>query len=108
LQEDFIQTSNIEKEHCIQEELMTIKPMGDRVLVKMEQVQEKTAGGIFIPQTAQEKTQIAQVIAVGDDESIKVKEGDRVMYDKYAGTSVKKDGEEYLILHMSDILAVID
>ena len=87
---------------------MTIKPMGDRVLVKMEQIQEKTAGGIFIPQTAQEKTQIAQVLAAGDDESIKVKKGDRVMYDKYAGTSVKADGEELLILHMSDIFAVID
>ena len=86
---------------------MTIKPMGDRVLVKMEEIQEKTAGGIFIPQTAQEKTQIADVVAVGSDESITVKKGDRVMYDKYAGTSVKADGVEYLILHMSDILAVI-
>ena len=86
---------------------MTIKPMGDRVLVKMEEIQEKTAGGIFIPQTAQEKTQIADVVAVGSDESITVKKGDRVMYDKYAGTSVKADGVEYLILHMPDILAVI-
>jgi chaperonin GroES len=87
---------------------MTIKPMGDRVLVKMEQIQEKTAGGIFIPQTAQEKTQIASVLEVGDDETIKVKKGDRVMYDKYAGTTVKVDGEEHLILHMSDIMAVIE
>jgi len=86
---------------------MTIKPMGDRVLVKMEQVEEKTAGGIFIPQTAQEKTQIAEVVAIGSDESITVKKGDRVMYDKYAGTSVKMDGVEHLILHMTDILAVI-
>ncbi len=78
---------------------MTIKPMGDRVLVKMEQIQEKTAGGIFIPQTAQEKTQVGVVLAVGDDETIKVKKGDRVMYDKYAGTTVKVDGEEHLILH---------
>ncbi len=87
---------------------MTIKPMGDRVLVKMEQIQEKTAGGIFIPQTAQEKTQVASVLEVGDDETIKVKKGDRVMYDKYAGTTVKVDGEEHLILHMSDIMAVIE
>ena len=86
---------------------MTIKPMGDRVLVKMEQIQEKTAGGIFIPQTAQEKTQMAVVLEIGDDEEIKVKKGDRILYDKYAGTSVKADGEEYLILHMTDVLAVI-
>ncbi len=87
---------------------MTIKPMGDRVLVRMEEVQEKTASGIFIPQTAQEKTQIAEVIAVGSDEMITVKKGDKVMYDKYAGTSVKSEGIEYLIVHMSDILAVIE
>lgn len=87
---------------------MAIKPLGDRVLVKMEQIQEKTAGGIFIPQTAQEKTQIAKVLEVGDDESVKVKKGDRVLYDKYAGTTVKSDGEEYLILHMTDILAVVE
>jgi chaperonin GroES len=86
---------------------MTIKPMGDRVLVKMEQIQEKTAGGIFIPQTAQEKTQVGVVLAVGDDETIKVKKGDRVMYDKYAGTTVKVDGEEHLIIHMTDIMAVL-
>jgi len=92
----------------IQEEpFMTIKPMGDRLLVKMEQIQEKTAGGIFIPQTAQEKTQMAVVMAVGDDETIKVKKGDRILYDKYAGTTVKADGEELLILHMTDVLAVI-
>ena len=87
---------------------MNIKPMGDRVLVKMEQIQEKTAGGIYIPQTAQEKTQIAEVLEIGSDETITVKKGDKVMYDKYAGTSVKAHGEEFLILHMSDILAVID
>jgi len=81
--------------------------MGDRLLVKMEQIQEKTAGGIFIPQTAQEKTQMAVVLEIGDDEEIKVKKGDRILYDKYAGTSVKADGEEYLILHMTDVLAVI-
>ncbi|MDC7246226.1 MAG: co-chaperone GroES [Sphaerochaetaceae bacterium] len=87
---------------------MNIKPMGDRVLVKMEEIQEKTAGGIFIPQTAQEKTQTAEVLEIGSDESITVKKGDKVMYDKYAGTSVKANGEEFLILHMSDILAIID
>ena len=88
---------------------MNILPLGDRVLVKIEQVEEKTAGGIFIPQTAQEKTQVASVVSVGDDKDvIKVAPGQKVMYDKYAGTSVKVDGDEHLILRMSDILAVIE
>ncbi|AEC01859.1 co-chaperone GroES [Parasphaerochaeta coccoides] len=88
---------------------MKIRPLSDRVLVKVEELQEKTASGIFIPQTAQEKTQIATVVAVGDDkDAIKVKVGDRVLHDKYAGTSVKADAIEYLILNASDVLAVID
>jgi chaperonin GroES len=88
---------------------MKIKPLGDRVLVKIEEVEEKTASGIFIPQTAQEKTQSGVVTAVGDDEDvIKVKPGDKVMYDKYAGTSIKVDGAEHLLLSMGDILAVIE
>ena len=86
---------------------MTIRPLGDRVLVKMEEVQEKSAGGIFIPQTAQEKTQIAEVVAIGDDEMITVKKGDKVMYDKYAGSSITSEVKEFLILHMGDILAII-
>ncbi len=87
---------------------MTVKPLGDRVLVKMEQEEEKTKSGLFIPETAQEKTQIASVIAVGDDEEeIKVKPGDRVMFDKYAGTTVKIDGDDHLILSMGDVLAII-
>jgi len=74
----------------------------------MEQEEEKTKSGLFIPETAQEKTQIATVIAVGDDEEeIKVKPKDRVMFDKYAGTTVKIDGDDHLILSMGDILAVI-
>ena len=88
---------------------MKVKPIGDRVLVKMEQGEEKTAGGIFIPQTAQEKTQTGVVAAVGDDKDvIKVKKGDKIMYDKYAGTSVTIDGEEHLLMKMQDILAVIE
>jgi chaperonin GroES len=86
---------------------MKIKPLGDRVLVKMLEGETKTAGGIYIPQTAQEKTQEGVVVAVGDDESIKVKAKDRVLYDKYAGSTIKVDGEEQLIVKMSDILAVI-
>jgi chaperonin GroES len=87
---------------------MKIKPLGERVLVKMVEGETKTAGGIYIPQTAQEKTQEGVVVAVGDDESIKVKAKDRVLYDKYAGSTIKIDGEEQLIVKMSDILAVIE
>ncbi len=88
---------------------MKIKPLGDRVLVKIEEVEEKTASGIYIPQTAQEKTQTAVVVAVGDDkEVIKVKPGEKVMYDKYAGTSIKVDGSEHLLLSMQDVLAIIE
>jgi len=88
---------------------MKIKPIGERVLVKIQQVEEKTAGGIFIPQTAQEKTQMGVVVEVGDDkDAIKVKTGQKVMYDKYAGTTVKVDGVEHLLLKMSDILAIIE
>ena len=86
---------------------MKVKPLGDRVLVKMVEGESKTAGGIYIPQTAQEKTQEGVVIAVGDDESIKVKAKDRILYDKYAGSTIKVDGEDQLIIKMSDILAVI-
>jgi chaperonin GroES len=86
---------------------MKVRPLGGRVLVKMVEGETKTAGGIFIPQTAQEKTQEGVVIAVGDDESIKVKAKDRVLYDKYAGSTIKVDGEDQLIVKMADILAVI-
>lgn len=85
---------------------MNIKPLGERVLVKMEQLQEKTASGIIIPQTAQEKTQIANVVAVGEEvKNINV--GDKILHDKYSGTSVKMDGCEYLILNIKDVLAII-
>ena len=87
---------------------MKIIPLNDRVLVKSTVTEEKTASGLFIPQTSQEKTQIAVVEAVGDDEAIKVKVGDKVLHDKYAGTSVKVDGEDYLILAASDILSIVE
>jgi chaperonin GroES len=86
---------------------MKIKPLGDRVLVKMVEGETKTAGGIYIPQTAQEKTQEGVVLAVGDDEAINVKVKDRVLYDKYAGSTIKVDGEEQLIVKIADILAII-
>ena len=88
---------------------MKVRPLADRVLVKTEKTESKTASGIIIPDTAQEKTQTAVVVAVGDDkEKIKVKAGERVMYDKYAGTLIKIDGEDHLILKAADIAAVID
>ncbi len=88
---------------------MKVKPLADRVLVKTEKTESKTASGIIIPETAQETTQIAKVMATGDDkEKIKVKTGDRVLYDKYAGTKIKVDGEELLILKASDIVAIIE
>lgn len=87
---------------------MKVIPLADRVLVKTEKTEAKTASGIIIPDTAQEKTQIAVVLEVGDDkEKIKVKEGDRIMYDKYAGTSIKIEGEDHLILKADDIIAII-
>lgn len=86
---------------------MKIRPLGERILLKMVESETKTAGGIYIPETAQEKTQEGVVLAVGDDESINVKVKDRVIYDKYAGSTIKVDGEEQLIVKIDDILAVI-
>ncbi len=89
---------------------MTVRPLGDRVLVKTEKTESKTASGIIIPDTAQEKTQVATVVAVGDDNekiSSLITVGARVMYDKYAGTNVKIDGEDHLILKAQDVIAII-
>jgi len=90
---------------------MKVKPLGDRVLVKLEKNEAKTAGGIIIPDTAQEKTQQGLVVETGpgtEKEKITVKSGDRIMYDKYAGTQIKIDGEDHLILKMGDIVAIVE
>lgn len=90
---------------------MKIKPLSDRILVKNDAAETKTASGLYIPEGVQEKTQTATVVEVGpgtEEEKITVKIGDRIMYDKYAGTQVKLDGEDYLILRMSDVIAVIE
>jgi chaperonin GroES len=88
---------------------MKLQPIGDRVLLKVEAAETKTAGGLIIPDTAQEKTQSGKVVAVGDDkDAIKVKKGDRVMFDKYAGTTVKIDGADHLIVKMQDIIAIVE
>jgi chaperonin GroES len=90
---------------------MKVKPLAARVLIKMEKTESKTASGIIIPDTAQEKTQTGVVAAIGDGtEKVKitVSVGQKVMFDKYAGTQVKIDGEDHLILKMEDVIAIIE
>lgn len=94
---------------------MNIKPLADRVVIKMLEAEETTKSGIILAGTAKEKPQIAEIVAVGPGGVVDGKEvkmelavGDRVIMSKYAGTEVKLDGEEYIILRQSDILAKID
>lgn len=89
---------------------MKITPLADRVLLKMEVAEKKTASGLYIPDNAtQEKTQFGLVVAVGNDsEKIKVKAGDKVVYDRYAGNQIKIEGVEHIIVDMKDIVAVIN
>ena len=95
-------------QRAFQEEVMKVTPIGDRVLLSTEESEEKTKSGLYIPQTAQEKTQTGTVKAVGDDkDAIKVKKGDKVMYDKYAGTAIQIDGKDHLIISMADVIAII-
>lgn len=94
---------------------VNLRPLGDRVVVKVIEEEEKTAGGIFLPDTAKEKPQKGEVVAVGTGKlldngervPLEVKAGDRIIFAKYGGTEVKVNGEEYLILRESDILAVV-
>jgi len=89
---------------------MNIKPLADRVLVQPASAEEKTVGGIIIPDSAKEKPLKGKVVAVGKgtkDEEMIVKAGDSVLYGKYAGTEIEWDGESYLIMRQSDILAII-
>lgn len=89
---------------------VNIKPLADRVLIEPSPAEEKTAGGIIIPDTAKEKPQKGTVVAAGPgkkDEPMTVKPGDVVLYGKYAGTEINVEGHEYLIMRESDILAII-
>jgi len=94
---------------------MKLKPLGDRIVVKVLSQEEKTRGGIVLPDTAKEKPQEAEVMAVGSGRvldngqkmPLEVKEGDKVLFSKYGGTEVKLDGEEYLILSERDVLAIV-
>lgn len=94
---------------------MNIKPLGDRVVIKMLETEETTKSGIVLPGSAKEKPQIAEVVAVGPggvvdgkEITMEVKNGDRVLISKYAGTEVKIDNQEYTILRQSDILAIVE
>jgi chaperonin GroES len=94
---------------------MNVKPLADRVVVKALDAEEKTAGGIIIPDNAKEKPQRGEIIAVGEGKysdngqkiEMTVKKGNKVLYGKYTGTEVNIDGQEYLIMRESDILAII-
>ena len=94
---------------------MTIRPLHDRILAKRLQEQEKTAGGLFIPDTAKEKPLEAEVIAVGNGKitedgkvrALDVKKGDKILIGKYSGTEVKIEGDEFVILREDDVLAIV-
>jgi chaperonin GroES len=93
-----------------------IKPLGDRVVIKVLEKEEKTKSGIVLPDTAKEKPQEGKIVAVGTGKvlengqrvALDVKEGDKVIFSKYAGTEIKIDGQEYLILSERDVLAIVE
>lgn len=94
---------------------MNIKPLGDRIVIRVIESEETTKSGIVLPGTAKEKPMQGEVLAVGSGEMVdgkkvplELKVGDRVLYSKYAGTEVKIDGKEYLIVRQSDVLAVLE
>jgi chaperonin GroES len=95
---------------------MKIRPLGDKVLVERVEAEAKTAGGIVLPDTAKEKPQRGKVVSVGEGKTlengtrqeVQVKKGDLVLFTSYAGTEIKIDGKEYLIMDESDIMAVIE
>ena len=95
---------------------MNLKPLGDRLIVRATDEEETTASGLVLPDTAKEKPQKGEVIAVGDGArnddgdriALDVKKGDHVLYSKYGGTEIKVDGEELLVLRESDILAIVE
>lgn len=92
-----------------------LKPLGDRIVIELIEAEEKTSSGIVLPDSAKEKPQEGKVVAVGTGRTLEngqrveleVKEGDRIIFSKYAGTEVKYEGNEYLILRESDILAIV-
>jgi chaperonin GroES len=95
---------------------MAVKPLDDRVLIQQSEAEEKTAGGIVLPDSAKEKPQMGKVVAVGPGKlldsgergTMSLKKGDEVYYGKYVGTEIKIDGENYVIIRESDVLAVVE
>ena len=90
---------------------MAVKPLSDRVLVKPNPAEEKTASGLFIPDTAKEKPLMGKVVAVGPGTAeikMEVKVGDMVIYSKYAGTELSHEGEDYLVMKQSDLIAIVE
>ncbi len=93
---------------------MNLKPLGDRIVIKKVEVEEKTKSGIVLPSSAKEQPQMAEVVAIGaditNDEKKKdqLKVGDKIIFSKYAGTEIKVDGDELTILKLADILAVVE
>jgi chaperonin GroES len=94
---------------------MQIKPLSDRVVVEPLEAEEKTKGGIYLPDTAKEKPQMGKIIAVGPGKvsdsgekiALQVKKGDKILYGKYSGNEINFEGKDYIIMHESDILAII-
>jgi len=84
-----------------------IQPLGSRVLVRPIEGENITSSGIYIPETAKEKPQTGEIIAIGDDEEIKVKPGQKVMFPKYTGTEIKIDGVDHIIMEFDDLLAIV-
>ena len=94
---------------------MKLKPLGDRLIIKAVDEEETTASGLVLPDTAKEKPQTGEVVAVGDGRiedgeriPLDVKEGDKVLYSKYGGTEIKVEGEDLLVLRESDVLAIVE
>ena len=84
---------------------LNLQPMGTRVLIKPLEQESKTSSGLLLPETAKEKPQTGLVVAIGDDEELKLKVNDKVLFAKYSGTEFKMDGTEYLLLEANDVLA---
>lgn len=91
---------------------MNLKPIGERIVVKMLEVQEKTASGIVLPSSAQEKPQVAEVVAISKElagkDNFNIEVGTKVIYSKYAGTEVKLEQDEYIIVKLEDVLAIVE
>lgn len=86
---------------------MDVKPIGNRILVKLVEQHERSQGGIYIPDTAKDKPQTGEVMAVGDGDEVKCKVGERVLFAKFSGTEIKIDGQEHLLLPTDDVLAIV-